>query len=96
MLLELQAEDFSNHAVSPFQELGAYEALWDEQKATFKSIADMFGKREGSLPSDFVERSRATSYANTVHAMLRPLGPAHVPPEGSLLDADKGSRLDAD
>lgn len=77
MQLELQAEDFSNRAVSPFQELGAYEALWDEQKASFKSIADMFGKREGSLPSDFVERSRATSYANAVHAMLRDAGVEH-------------------
>ncbi|MEZ5913475.1 MAG: DNA-processing protein DprA [Paracoccaceae bacterium] len=77
MQLELQADDFSDRAVSPFHELGAYEALWEEQKASFKSIADMFAKREGSLPSDFVERSRAVSYANDVHAMLRDAGVEH-------------------
>lgn len=74
MQLEFQAEDFFDRAVSPFHELGAYEALWSEQSASFKSIADMFAKREGSLPSDFVERSRAVSYANDVHAMLREAG----------------------
>jgi DNA processing protein len=77
MQLEFQADDFSDRAVSPFHELGAYEALWDEQRASFKSIADMFAKREGSLPSDFVNRSRAISYANDVHAILKDSGVGH-------------------
>lgn len=77
MQLEFQAEDFSNRAVSPFHELGAYEALWDEQRASFKTIADMFAKHEGSLPSNFVERSRAIGYANEVHSMLREAGVGH-------------------
>lgn len=77
MQLELVAQDFSDRAVSPFHELGAYEALWDEQRASFKTIADMFAKQTGALPSDFVERSRAASYANDVHAMLRSAGVEH-------------------
>jgi DNA processing protein len=74
MQLELTTQDFSDRAVSPFIELGAYEALWDEQSASFKSIADMFSKRVGALPSEFVERARAASYANDVHALLKDAG----------------------
>jgi DNA processing protein len=74
MQLELISQDFAQRAVSPFIELGAYESLWDEQNASFKSIAELFSKRAGAVPSDFVERSRASSYANDVHASLRDAG----------------------
>jgi DNA processing protein len=60
--------------VSPFLELGAYESLWDRQSASFKTIADMFAKRAGAVPSDFVEPTRAAGYANDVHARLRDAG----------------------
>jgi DNA processing protein len=33
--------------------MGAYEALWSDAKAWFKSIADRFAEHQGSLPSDF-------------------------------------------
>ena len=74
MQLELISQDFAQRAVSPFLELGAYESLWDEQSASFKSIADLFSKQAGAVPSDFVERSRASSYANDVHARLKDAG----------------------
>jgi len=74
MQLDLIAQDFSERAVSPFHELGAYESLWDEQNASFKSIAALFSKRVGSIPSDFVERARAIFYANEVHARLKDAG----------------------
>ncbi|MEN9895537.1 MAG: hypothetical protein RIR97_1389, partial [Pseudomonadota bacterium] len=74
MQLELISQDFAQRAVSPFLELGAYEVLWDEQNASFKSIADLFTKRKGAVPSDFVERSRASSYANDVHTLLKNAG----------------------
>ena len=70
MQLELISRDFAQRAVSPFLELGAYEALWDEQGTTFKSIATLFSKQMGAVPSDFVEPSRAALYANDVHARL--------------------------
>lgn len=40
--------------ISPRRELGAYEALWLEQGATFKTIAERFSKDPAALPSDFV------------------------------------------
>ncbi len=70
-------QDFTERAVSPFLELGAYEALWEEPKASFKTLADRFAKRSGTLPSDLVERSKATRYANEVHARLIEAGIKH-------------------
>ena len=74
MQLEIEVGDFSQRAVSPFLELGAYESLWDEQNASFKSLASLFAKQAGALPSDFVERARASSYANDVHRRLKDAG----------------------
>jgi DNA processing protein len=72
--LEFASQDFAQRAVSPFFELGAYEALWDEQNASFKTIADRFSKRADAIPSDFVERSRALAFANDVHGRLKEAG----------------------
>lgn len=41
-------------AISPWLEMGAYEALWDADDASVKSLADRFDARPGALPSDFV------------------------------------------
>jgi DNA processing protein len=73
-IMQLELQDFAERAVSPFLELGAYEALWEEQSVTFKTLADLFAKRPGSVPSDFVERKRAASYANEVHQILKDAG----------------------
>lgn len=75
--LEFGALDFATRAVSPFVELGAYEALWDQDKASFKTLAARFAKSPGSVPSDFIARSRATEYANTVHSRLVAAGVRH-------------------
>jgi DNA processing protein len=40
--------------ISPIIELGAYEALWLEQGATFKTMAERFARDPSALPSDFV------------------------------------------
>jgi DNA processing protein len=72
--VQLELQDFAQRAVSPFLELGAYEALWEEQNTTFKTLADLFAKQAGTLPSDFVERTRASSYANDVHSRLKDAG----------------------
>lgn len=74
MQLELLSQDFVQRAISPFIELGAYEALWDEQKASFKSLAELFAKQKDSVPSDFVEPGRAAFYANEVHRQLLDAG----------------------
>lgn len=62
--------DFEKSSISPFLELGAYEAIWDTTKATFKRIADQFSMVPFSLPSDFIETTVAQEYANRAHAML--------------------------
>jgi DNA processing protein len=76
-LFNYGASDLSARAVSPFRELGAYEALWDRQATSFKTLAEQFASSPGSLPSDFVDEKTATRYANAVHAKLRSLGIEH-------------------
>jgi DNA processing protein len=61
--------------ISPLKELGAYEALWLEQGATFKRIAERFAADPEALPSDFVPHHLAISCA---HEVLRDLKAADV------------------
>jgi len=72
--LDFGSSDFAQRAVSPFVELGAYEALWDRNLASFKSIAERFALIPGSVPSDFVELPTALEYANLVHRRLKDSG----------------------
>ena len=53
-------------AVSPFLEMGAYEALWSAPETTFSSLARRFAARPGSVPSDFVGRAEAETNAAEV------------------------------
>jgi hypothetical protein len=50
-------------AVSVRRELGAYEALWLEQGATFKTVASKFAIDPTALPSDLVPRLQAEECA---------------------------------
>jgi len=61
--LPLNPDDYAHRAVSPLMELGAYEALWLEEGATFKKVADKFREHPGSVPSDFVPPSTAQDCA---------------------------------
>ena len=61
--LALEASDFRARAVSPFLEMGAYEALWTEPKTTFKSLSARFARHPGSVPSDFVSPQEARECA---------------------------------
>ena len=40
--------------ISPWREMGAYEALWSDSKTTFKRLADQFRESPDALPSDLV------------------------------------------
>ena len=66
--LKLEKDTFETRAVSPLQELGAYEALWMEPKCNFKSISKRFQEAPGALPSDFVSIVEARKHAATVRA----------------------------
>jgi DNA processing protein len=57
--------------ISPRRELGAYEALWLEQGATFKTIADRFAKDPTALPSDFVSTAAAEQAAAETLRLLK-------------------------
>ena len=56
--------------ISPFRELGAYEALWTDSKASFRTIAERFGQRPGAVPSDFVSDADALRYAAQARDIL--------------------------
>lgn len=60
--------------ISPRRELGAYEALWLEQGATFKTLADRFAGDPTALPSDFVSPGVADQCASEVLAKLKAAG----------------------
>lgn len=60
--------------ISPRREIGAYEALWLEQGATFKTLADRFAKDPTALPSDMVSPSLADRCANEVFAIFGKAG----------------------
>lgn len=61
-------------AISPKLELGAYEALWLEQGATFKTLADRFARDPSAMPSDFVPVGAAMAAADEVFAKLKKSG----------------------
>ena len=60
---DFEYSDFEASAVSPFREMGAYEALWCRAGTTFSSLAKQFASRPDSLPSDFVSPEEAKSCA---------------------------------
>jgi DNA processing protein len=49
-------------AACPLGELGAYEALWMREKASFRSLARLFRLRPGARPSDLVPGAQAEKY----------------------------------
>jgi DNA processing protein len=61
-------------AISPRREMGAYEALWLEKGASFKSIAEKFAADPKALPSDFVPPARADECAAEVLRILKGRG----------------------
>lgn len=74
MNLALRNDGPAPSAISPKLELGAYEALWLEQGATFKTLADKFARDPLALPSDFVEPGKAMAAAEEMLARLKASG----------------------
>lgn len=68
------AADDMLEGVSPLRELGAYEALWEDRRTSFKTLAAQFRKEPGRLPSSFVPDSIAQRYAQYVIERFRELG----------------------
>lgn len=70
----LVADEFTVRPISPLLELGAYEALWKQEGASFKSIADMFRRQSNAVPSDFVSQPEAQKQAQIVLRLLEQAG----------------------
>lgn len=60
--------------VSPRLEMGAYEALWLEKGATFKTLAEKFATDPSAVPSDFVGRAIAEAHASEAMAKIKKSG----------------------
>lgn len=97
MTFELDfASPTGNLGISPQREMGAYEALWDEDGATFKTISEKLNRRPETIPSDLIEPCRAARYqamvsdamakANVDRFGVRVLGAGEYPDK--LRDAD--------
>ena len=61
-------------AISPVKEMGAYEALWAKDDATFAKLAEKFRQNPDNLPSDFVTEYEAHYFSTIVRGMLREAG----------------------
>ena len=64
------------NAVSPLAEMGAYEAMWAEEKVSFKTLSERFAAHPGYLPSDFVPAAKRSHYADLVTTSLADAGVA--------------------
>lgn len=76
-LFQAADADFADRAVSPKRELGAYEALWAQDGAWFKSIAEKFRAQPGAVPSDFVSPTDVEKYARLALGAIRDAGIRH-------------------
>jgi len=74
-----QALILGSRAISPWREMGAYEALWSDAKAWFKSIADRFAAHQGSLPSDFfsMDKDVPREFAERANGLFQKGGVKH-------------------
>jgi DNA processing protein len=57
--------------IAPLRELGAYEALWLHERTTFKSLARLFSRHPGALPSDFVSEREAAEHRDRALDLAR-------------------------
>jgi DNA processing protein len=56
----------SNPPISPTREMAAYEALWSNKSATFKTIADCFRGSPGAIPSELVTETEINAALSQV------------------------------
>ncbi len=83
------------HAISPTREMGAYEALWLEDGATFRRLAQRFETRPDALPSAFVSPERADEAARDVRERLLKSGTIAFDVCVNGMDSYPGSLRDA-
>ncbi len=57
---------FITDFITPMKEMAAYEALWENEKASFKTLSELFASRPGSKPSDFVSAEKINNLYETI------------------------------
>ena len=60
----------SSKPISPSREMGAYEALWANKKATFKTIADCFRNQPEMVPSEIVSEQAINEALSKVNELI--------------------------
>lgn len=75
----MAAHALNFRAISPWREMGAYEALWADAKAWFKSIAERFAAHNTPLPSHFfaLDEKIPQEYAERADALFQQGGVKH-------------------
>lgn len=53
---------FNSPLISPIEEIAAYETLWENHKASFKNIAEIFKNHPGRRPTDFLNSENKARY----------------------------------
>ncbi|HEV7312770.1 DNA-processing protein DprA [Sphingopyxis sp.] len=66
-----RGSEIFDDAIDAALELGAYERLWMQAGASFKTLASRFAKDPGARPSDFVDRGEAQEAAAKAIEHLR-------------------------
>jgi DNA processing protein len=71
---DARPRSFFSGAVSPWRELGAYEALWLNPQSSFKTLAELFARHPGAVPSELVPEEIAEPTARRVVAEMTDRG----------------------
>jgi len=64
-------------SISPWLEMGSYEALWKQGWASFKKLAECFREKPDAAPSDLVPRETAEKTAHEALEILRKANVRH-------------------
>lgn len=73
-LLRSSEDGPAQSPISPLLEMGAYEAMWLEAGANFRTIAARFANDPDAMPSDFVSRTKARECSAEVLTQLKSAG----------------------
>ena len=63
-------KSFFQDTINPLIEIVAYEALWANRKASFKSLSELFASHPNSKPSDFVPKQEIEELSEKVKNLV--------------------------
>lgn len=72
--MSVWADFFAEKPVDTLAEIGAYEYLWKQDRATTKKIAELFHENKDCLPTDLVDYETARKVAEEVITEFRKRG----------------------